>query len=98
MSKCPSQIQTAEGLGTTHGIGIPKKISAKEREVLQALARKVAEIAARPAEQEKARLWTALNVLESERPLIFCDPENGWNEIITQDQILFKSPLLRVWE
>ncbi len=98
MSKCPSQIQTAEGLGTTHGIDIPKNISAKERDVLQELARKVAEIAARPAELEKARLWTALNDLESERPLIFCDPENGWNEIITQDQILCKSPLLRVWE
>ncbi len=98
MKKCPSRIQTAEGLGTTHGIDIPKNISSKEREVLQELARKVAEIAARPIEQEKARLWTALNDLESERPLIFCDPENGWNEIITQEQILCESPLLRVWE
>ncbi len=98
MKKCPSQIQTAEGLGTTHGIDIPKGISIKEREVLQGLAWKVAEIAARPAEQEKARLWTALNDLKSERPLIFCDPENGWNEIITQDLILCESPLLRVWE
>jgi hypothetical protein len=98
MKKCPSQIQTAEGLGTTHGIDIPAEISSKEREIIQELARKVAEIAARPKEQEKARLWTALNDLKSERPLIFCDPENGWNEIISQDQILCESPLLRVWE
>ncbi len=32
------------------------------------------------------------------RPPIFCDPENGWNEIITQDQIRCKKPLFRVWE
>ena len=55
MSKCPSKIQTAEGLGTTHGIDIPRKTSSRERDVLQELATKVAEIAARPKEQEKAR-------------------------------------------
>ncbi len=98
MSRCPSQIQTAEGLGTTHGIGIPSKITPDEREILQNLACRVAELAARPVEQEKAGLWTAHNDLKSVRPLVFCDPENGWNEIITQDQIRCESPLLRVWE
>ena len=98
MTKCPSQIQTAEGLGTTHGIDIPVIIAEGEREILQSLAKKVAELAARPAEQEKAGLWTLHNDLKTVRPLVFCDPENGWNEIITQDQLLCESPLLRVWE
>lgn len=47
MSKCPSQIQTIEGLGTTHGIDIPNHVSSKKREVLQGLARKIAEIVMR---------------------------------------------------
>jgi hypothetical protein len=98
MKKCPSQIQTAEGLGTTHGINIPSHVLLKEKEVLQGLAREMAEIASRPLEHEKAKLWTEHNGLKSTRPLIFCDPENGWNEIITQDKILCESPLLRVWE
>jgi len=98
MKKCPSQLQTAEGLGTTHGIDIPDHISSKEREILKDLAWKVAEIASGTLEQEKINLWTEHNDLISTRPLIFCDPENGWNEIIPQSQILCESPLLRVWE
>jgi hypothetical protein len=104
MCKCPSKEQpskeqTAAGLSTTHGIKIPENISLHEKDTLQTLAKKVAELASRPIEQEKAALWTAHNDLKgTTRPLIFCDPENGWNEIITQEQILCTSPLLRVWE
>jgi len=98
MSKCPSTEQTAAGLGTTHGIHIPSNVTDHEKTVLRALAGQVAELASRPVEQEKIRLWTAHNDLENRRPMIFCDPENGWNEIIPQDQIRCSSPLLRVWE
>ena len=99
MCKCPSKEQTAAGLSTTHGIKIRENISLHEKDTLQTLAKKVAELASRPIEQEKAALWTAHNDLKgTTRPLIFCDPENGWNEIITQEQILCTSPLLRVWE
>ena len=96
--KDPSMEQTAAGLSTTHGISGDLNYSSKEREILRALAGKMAELAARPAEKEKARLWTKLNDLEETRPLVFCDPENGWNEIITQDQIVCDNPLFRVWE
>jgi len=95
---CPSTIQTAAGLSTTHGMELPEKISAGERTILRDLALQVAHLAARPEEQEKAGRWMAMNDLEKVRPLIFCDPENGWNEIITQDQIRCKAPLLRVLE
>ena len=98
MAKCPSTVQTAAGLGTTTGIEIPSTISAKENSVLQSLAKRVAELASRPVEQEKKERWTAHNDLMGKRPLVFCDPENGWNEIISQEQLLCDSPLLRVWE
>jgi hypothetical protein len=32
------------------------------------------------------------------RPLVFCDPEYGWNEIITVDQMLCQGTLARQWE
>ena len=43
----------------------------------------MAELAARPIEAEKRELWYRHNALEATRPVVFCDPENGWNEIIT---------------
>ena len=69
-----------------------------ERAVLRALAGAVGELAALPIEAEKARLWTRHNDLHPERPMVFIDPENGWNEIITQDQLQCRAPLLRAWE
>ena len=51
-----------------------------DREVLRGLAERVAVITDSPRMQEVRRLWTRLNMLQETRPLIFCDPENGWNE------------------
>ena len=98
MSRCPSTEQTAAGLSTTQGLDIPEAISEKEWSILRNLAEKVAELSARDKEARKAELWKEHNDLNYTRPLIFCDPENGWNEIITQDQVQCQSPLLRVWE
>ncbi|MEW5813867.1 MAG: hypothetical protein AB1798_00520 [Spirochaetota bacterium] len=98
MKKDPSLEQTAAGLSTTHGITGDLTISKNERHVLRELAKKAAALAACPTEEEKKKLWLKHNDLEATRPLIFCDPENGWNEIITQDQILCAKPLFRVWE
>ena len=98
MGRDPSMEQTAAGISTTKGIEGNLGISKVERSILHDLASKVAELAARPIEREKAKLWTRHNDLEDVRPPIFCDPENGWNEIITQDQIRCEKPLFRVWE
>lgn len=73
-------------------------ISRVDREILRRLAGEVAELAARPIESEKQQLWAKHNALEPTRPLIFCDPENGWNEIITADQIQCENLLARQWE
>ncbi len=73
-------------------------VAPKDSEVLRRLAGEVAEIAARPIEQTKRELWYKLNALEATRPLIFCDPENGWNEIITPAQMQCEGELARGWE
>lgn len=69
-----------------------------DKEVLRDLASKVAEIAALPEQEEKKKLWEKHNSLERTRPPIFCDPENGWNEIITDDQIKCKNDIAKHWE
>jgi len=73
-------------------------VSPAERQVLRRLAGQVAELAARPVEEEKRRLWYAHNALEATRPVIFCDPENGWNEIIDPDGLECEGVLGRWWE
>ena len=73
-------------------------INTGERDVLRRLAGRVAELAARPIEQEKIKLWYKLNALEPTRPLVFCSPEGSWKEIITQDQMECESQLARWWE
>lgn len=74
------------------------KIPFADREVLRQLADAVATLAARPIEQEKQQLWLKHNALERTRPLIFCDPEHGWHEIITEDHIQCEHPLAKQWE
>ena len=78
-------------------VNIPP-IQSQEREVLRRLAGRVAELAARPIESEKRQLWLEHNQLKPTRPLIFCDPENGWNEIITLADLECNSQLARQWE
>ena len=93
-----SMEQTALGISTTHSIAGDIRYSVREKDILRELAKQVAELAAHPREDEKKKLWFKLNDLQPVRPLVFCDPENGWNEIIAQDQILCEKPLFRVWE
>lgn len=73
-------------------------ISPDERETLRKLAGRVAELAARPIEQEKRDLWRRHNALQPTRPLIFCDPENGWNEIFPPASLQCRHKIAREWE
>ncbi len=84
---------------TQKTIGADKLVIGRgDREILRRLAGRIAELAARPIEDEKRDLWYRHNALEATRPLIFCDPENGWNEIITDAQIECRGQLAREWE
>jgi hypothetical protein len=90
--------QTAAGKILT-GLGREDvAMTAEDRDVLRRLAEKVAAIAASPRMAETRRLWTRLNRLERVRPVVFCDPENGWNEIITEAQMQCRGRLARRWE
>jgi hypothetical protein len=73
-------------------------LSARDREVLRRLGGRLAELAARPIEVEKRDLWYRHNALEPTRPVIFCDPENGWNEIIPPARLECEGELARAWE
>ena len=73
-------------------------ISDDEKIMLRNLAEEVAELASRPIEMEKKQLWYDHNALKPTRPVVFCDPENGWNEIIRRDELLCCSDLARDWE
>ncbi|MFC1508756.1 hypothetical protein ACFL60_03600 [Candidatus Omnitrophota bacterium] len=73
-------------------------INTQDRLILRELAAKTAELSARPVEDELRKLWYKHNALEKTRPLIFCDPENGWNEIIGAGDMMCGGPLARDWE
>lgn len=74
------------------------QVSVEERQILRQLAGKVAEHAHSPEMAERRELWRKHNELEETRPLILCDPENGWNEIITERQLQCRGKLARRWE
>ena len=90
--------QTVAGAVGSSVFNLDLQVSKQERETLRDLATRVRALSESPAEAEKKELWTKHNDLEQARPLIFCDPENGWNEIVAQKDLLCENPLLRLWE
>jgi hypothetical protein len=73
-------------------------LNSRDRVILRDLAKRVAALAHRPEEQAKRDLWRRHNALGRTRPLIFCDPENGWHEIITEGDLTCQGELARAWE
>ena len=99
MDRDPSMEQTVATQSLIDDVPDLSDVTPVERTVLRGLAARVAELAVRPIEAEKRALWTAHNDLDAAvRPLVFIDPENGWNEIVTQADLQCEHPLLRVWE
>lgn len=94
----PAMMQTAAGYPSILEMHSSYRFTGVEVECLRMLASQVAEIAQRPQMQQKALLWTAHNDLKTDTPLVFIDPENGWNEILPADELLCEDPLARVWE
>ncbi len=74
------------------------RISGDDKKQLQSLAKEVREMGESPEMAEKKRLWVKHNNLEGERPMIFCDPENGWHEIIPETDLKCTNDLARHWE
>lgn len=63
--------------------------------ILRDLAAEIAALAARPTEAAKISLWRDHNDLLPTRPLVFCDPEIGWGEIILPEHLHTTHPFLR---
>lgn len=73
-------------------------VSHEDSVILRELAAKIADLSVRSVEHEHRDLWYRHNALEETRPLVFCDPENGWNEIITSQDLKCIGELAREWE
>ncbi len=73
-------------------------VSPADGEILRPVAERVAKIASSAAMAEKRKLWKDHNALKKGRPLVFCDPEMGWNEVVTEDQMQCQGKLARAWE
>jgi hypothetical protein len=84
--------------GFCAGVKGEVEISHKDKEVLRGLAGQLAEYASRTIESEKRELWRKHNDLEQTRPLVFCDPENGWNEIFPESEFVCEGSLALRWE
>jgi hypothetical protein len=97
-AKDPATMQTAAGYPEVKSMATAFKFSAKEIECLRRLASQVKEISMRPDMAKKAKLWTAHNDLKTDTPVVFIDPENGWNEIIDPKSLECSDPMARVWE
>jgi len=84
--------------GTTTTSYVDMVITEKDRKILRALAARMAELASHPTEEEKKKLWCEHNDLQPTRPLVFCDPEGGWSEIISEGSLKCEGDLARRWE
>ena len=62
------------------------------------MAKEVAQLAAQPTENRKKQLWIDHHALKETRPLIFCEPETAWYEIIPASELRCVGKLARIWE
>jgi len=54
----------------------------RDRETIRELAKKVADVAAQPEQDERRKRWYAQNSLRPGRPLVFISPEGSWVELL----------------
>ena len=73
-------------------------IAASDRVLLRELAHRVRELSERPIEAEKRQLWLDHNELKATRPVVFCDPEHGWTEILPESVLACRGDMARSWE
>lgn len=72
-----------------------RSLTAAERQLLRDLARRVAEIAHLPIQQERIALWADHNSLRPTRPMMLLFPEGGWREILPDSQLACTDPRTR---
>ena len=67
----------------------PIVFSNAEKDVLRRLGGEIAEIAAHPVHKETARLWSCVNGLRAERPVVWIN-EIPWNEMNVDDELTLR--------
>jgi hypothetical protein len=70
-------------------------VSERGRRVVRELAKRVAELAALPVQDERIRLWKAFNALKPERPMVLCFPEGGWRDLVKDSHLECEDETLR---
>jgi hypothetical protein len=70
-------------------------VSSTDRAILQDLARRRAEAAAAPVQQERIRLWKQHNALLPCRPMILFFPEGSWRELVPESALRCTTPAAR---
>ena len=60
--------------------------------VIRELAARVAEIAAEPIHAERAAMWTRINRLAPDRPMVLIFPEGSWRELLPDDRLQCTDP------
>jgi len=74
------------------------KAAEQDKKILRDLAKKVAELAALPVQNERRRLWYKHNALKGEKPMVLVFPEGGWTEIMPDSTLQTSDEVLRQWE
>src|SRR5659263_335018 len=75
-----------------------QKASIRDVKILRELANQVNEIAYLPIQRERKKLWSAMNSLKPERPLVAVYPERAWAELVTNSVLQCENELMREWE
>lgn len=73
-------------------------VNTQDRRVLREAAKRVAEIATLPIQEERRQMWYRHNRLERVRPMILVFAEGAWRELLPQEEMLCEDPTLRGWE
>jgi len=63
------------------------KMNTQDRTILRDLAKKVADLAALPLQEEKRKVWQGVNELKPRRPALFCSPEGSWGELLPDNTL-----------
>lgn len=73
-------------------------VSIRDREIMRSLAEKARTIAQLPEMAERKKRWISFNALKPERPMILCNPEGAWIELLPEKELLCEDEQLRQWE
>lgn len=56
----------------------------RDKTILRDLAKRVAELAALPIQEERRQVWYGVNELKPIRPAVYCSPEGSWEELMPE--------------